>query len=180
MEQKAISIWLVGLSGSGKSTLANLLKQHLLSDGIRTVLLDGDILRKGLNSNLTFSDTDRMENIRRVAEVSKLFLQEQITTINSFICPTNIIRNKAKEIIGADNFYLIWLDVSLDICERRDPKGLYKKARAGEILQFSGIDSLFETPENPFLTIQTNELSENQSLELLMQNLNPIIYVSSI
>lgn len=142
-------IWLTGLSGSGKSTIANQLELELENMGIKTYVLDGDNVRIGLNSDLGFSDEDRKENMRRITEVAKLFADSGTITIAAFISPFREVRDKAKEIIGAENFIEIHVDTPLDICEQRDTKGLYKKARAGEIKQFTGISSPYEAPLNP-------------------------------
>lgn len=164
----AVSLWLVGLSGAGKTTIANLLSEKLKQSGVFVQTLDGDKVRKGINKDLGFSEHDRNENIRRIAEVSKLFLDCNITTINSFICPTEDIRNTAREIIGKQNFYLIYINAPLEICEQRDPKGLYKKARNGEIQKFTGIDSVFEIPANTDLEIHTDILTIEESVQQIL------------
>ena len=161
LNQKAKVLWFTGLSGSGKSTIALGLEKALHEKDFLTQVLDGDNVRTGINNNLGFSDEDRTENIRRIAEISKLFIDCGIITINSFVSPTIEIRNKAKEIIGGDNFIEIFIDTPLEICEQRDIKGLYKKARAGEIKNFTGIDAPFEAPQNADLIIKT----ENNSIE---------------
>ena len=161
LNQKAKVLWFTGLSGSGKSTIALGLEKALHEKDFLTQVLDGDNVRTGINNNLGFSDEDRTENIRRIAEVSKLFLNCGIITINSFVSPTIAIRNMAKEIIGADNFIEIFIDTPIEICEQRDVKGLYKKARAGEIKDFTGIDAPFEAPKNANLVIKT----ENKTIE---------------
>jgi len=161
LNQTAKVLWFTGLSGSGKSTIALGLEKALHEKDFLTQVLDGDNVRTGINNNLGFSDEDRTENIRRIAEVSKLFINCGIITINSFVSPTIEIRNQAKEIIGADNFIEIFVDTPLEICEQRDVKGLYKKARAGEIKDFTGIDAPFEAPQNADLIIKT----ENKSIE---------------
>ena len=146
--------WLIGLSGAGKTTLSNNVVEILEDDLIK--VLDGDILRDGLNSNLSFSIKDRNENIRRVAEVSKLFLDSDFTVINSFITPTEEMRQIARNILG-DLYVEVFIDAPLSICENRDVKGLYKKARSGEIKNFTGIDSVFERPLNPNIIIDTTK-----------------------
>lgn len=161
LNQHAKVLWFTGLSGSGKSTIALGLEKALHDKDFLTQVLDGDNVRTGINNNLGFSDEDRTENIRRIAEISKLFINCGIITINSFVSPTNEIRNQAKEIIGADNFVEIFIDTPLEICEQRDVKGLYKKARAGEIKDFTGINAPFEAPQNADLVIKT----ENKSIE---------------
>ncbi|MES2796084.1 MAG: adenylyl-sulfate kinase [Bacteroidota bacterium] len=167
LNQRAICIWFTGLSGSGKSTLAVALQQKLLLENKITQYLDGDLLRNSLNKNLGFSEEDRTENIRRVAEVSKLFLDCGIICINAFISPTHQIRDLAKSIIGEKRFVEIYLNTSIEACEKRDPKGLYLKARNGELKNFTGIDSIFEQPQNPSLIIDTEILSINQSVAMI-------------
>ena len=143
------------ISGSGKSTIANILEQKLHTAGKRTYLLDGDNVRHGLNKDLGFTDTDRVENIRRVAEVSKLMVDAGLITLVSFISPFKSERQMAKDLLSSDEFFEIFVNTSLEECEKRDPKGLYKKARAGELKNFTGIDSLYEEPENPDLILDT-------------------------
>ncbi len=156
LKQRAFVIWMVGLSGSGKSTLARSFEQNLHQAGYVTQLLDGDNLRVGINNNLGFSEEDRIENIRRAAEVSKLFANCGIITICSLISPTKEIRNMAKNIIGEEQFYEVFVNCPLEVCERRDVKGLYAKARRGEIKDFTGISSPFEAPESPDLELRTD------------------------
>lgn len=175
LKQKAKVIWMTGLSGSGKTTLAIALERKLAGSGMLTQILDGDNIRTGINKNLGFSDEDRAENIRRIAEVSKLFLNCGIVTINCFVSPTKAIREKAKEIIGGEDFIEVYVNAPLDVCEERDVKGLYKKARAGEIKDFTGIDSPFEAPEHPDLEIKTDENSIEQSVQLILTYLTPIL-----
>ena len=164
LKQNGLVIWLTGLSGSGKSTIAQELEKKLYSDGILTKILDGDNLRVGLNKDLKFSNEDRIENIRRVAEVAKLFVECDIVTICSFVSPTENIRNSAKAIIGPTNFHEIFINASFEICSKRDVKGIYKKALNGEIKNFTGIDSSFEIPVNPFLNINTNSQTVTESV----------------
>ncbi|NMM46809.1 adenylyl-sulfate kinase [Marinigracilibium pacificum] len=175
LEQRGVVIWMVGLSGSGKSTLARGLEKRLHNEGILTMLLDGDNLRTGINKNLGFSDEDRTENIRRAAEVSKLFSQCGIVTICSLISPTNSIRKMAKEIIGEDSYLEVFVNASIEECEKRDVKGLYAKARAGEIKSFTGIDSPFEAPSSPFLEIITEGSTIEESLDKLTNSVYPKI-----
>ena len=163
LSKNSFSIWLTGLSGSGKTTIASRLNALFIARGIKVVILDGDQLRKGLNNNLGFSIDNRRENIRRVAEVSKLFNEQGITTINAFICPTNDLRLMASTIVGNEKYIEIFLDAPLEICELRDPKGLYAQCRKGEIPEFTGISSPFEIPENPNFIIKTNKVSEEES-----------------
>ena len=153
--QKPCVVWFTGLSGSGKSTIANILEQKLHTIGKRTYLLDGDNVRHGLNKDLGFTDTDRVENIRRVAEVSKLMVDAGLITLVSFISPFKSERQMARDLLSSDEFFEIFINTPLEECEKRDPKGLYKKARAGELKNFTGIDSLYEEPENPDLILDT-------------------------
>jgi adenylylsulfate kinase len=161
LNQKSKVLWFTGLSGSGKSTIAEALEKLLFSQGYFTQVLDGDNTRMGINKNLGFSLEDRQENIRRIAEISKLYINSGIICLNSFVSPTKNIRSLAKEIIGENDFIEIFINTPLEMCESRDVKGLYKKARAGEIKSFTGIDSPFEAPENPDIEIFT----EHQTVE---------------
>lgn len=163
--------WMTGLSGSGKSTIANALQNELFQKGYQVYVLDGDNIRGGLNKDLDFSDTGRMENIRRISEVAKLFADAGFVVITAFISPFKTDRQQAKDIIGTETFCEVYVNAPLEVCEQRDVKGLYKKARAGEITNFTGIGSAFEEPENPAIVIKTNELSINQSVELLITQL---------
>lgn len=155
LKQKSPVIWLTGLSGSGKSTIANELTRQLFEMGKLSYILDGDNIRLGLNKDLGFSDDDRRENIRRVSEVAKLFSDAGVITIIAFISPFIKERENAKKIIGKDNYFEIFINSPLELCELRDPKGLYKKARSGEIKMFTGIDSPYEEPINPYIVIKT-------------------------
>ena len=148
---KSIVVWFTGLSGSGKSTLANMVEKELFDRSVHTFALDGDNVRGGLNNNLGFSRDDREENLRRVAEVAKLFLNSGTVVIASFISPLNSDRNFIKEIIGDEDFVEVFVNTPLEVCEARDVKGLYKKARAGEIKNFTGIDAPYEAPSLPIL-----------------------------
>lgn len=168
-------VWLSGLSGSGKSTIALLTKNHFEKFGVLCTMLDGDNLRSGINNNLSFTSNDRTENIRRAAEVAKLFMENNILTICSFITPNEEIRQIVRSIIGQENLLEVYISTSLNECERRDVKGLYKKARKGEILNFTGIDSPFEKPSRIDLEISTeNRTPEACSYELI-EFLNPLI-----
>ena len=158
---QSVVLWFTGLSGSGKSTLAHALEEKLFQKGCRSFVLDGDNVRHGLNSNLDFSDHGRTENIRRISEVSKLMLESGLIVMTAFISPFIKDRDEARKLISSDDFIEIYCNASLETCESRDVKGLYKKARAGEITNYTGIDSPYEAPENPELTIDT----DNQSLE---------------
>lgn len=174
LKQKARVIWLMGLSGAGKSTLAIHLESSLHQKGFLTQSLDGDNLRSGLNNNLGFTEEDRLENIRRAAEVAKLFVNCGIIVIASFICPTQATQAMVRNIVGED-FIEIFVDCPLEICEARDVKGLYAKARAGILKNFTGIDSPFEPPQNPDLTIKTNLSDINQCVEQLQEFILPKI-----
>jgi len=175
LSQKAKVIWLTGLSGSGKSTIAIALEKKLNEHHFFTQLLDGDNIRTGINNNLGFSLEDRIENIRRIAEVSKLFLNNGIITINSFVSPTEDIRNLARNIIGENDFIEVYVKASLEICEKRDVKGLYAKARKGEIKNFTGIDAPFEEPKSANIIINTGELSVAESVAKIFKYISPII-----
>ncbi|HNV99262.1 MAG TPA: adenylyl-sulfate kinase [Chitinophagales bacterium] len=175
LEQRAKVIWLTGLSGSGKSTIAEAAEKELHKMGFVTMLLDGDNIRAGINNNLTFSAEDRIENIRRIAEVSKLFLNCGIITINCFVSPTNDIRTLAKGIIGEEDFIEVYVNAPLEVCEARDVKGLYAKARKGLIPDFTGITAPFEAPEHPALTIPTHELEIQEGVQRLLDFILPII-----
>jgi len=178
LKQKSVVIWLTGLSGAGKTTLATGLERTLFSKGFLTKTLDGDQLRSGINSNLGFTDQDRQENIRRVAEISRLFVECGVICIDSFISPTATMRQTARQIIGNDNFIEIYLKASLEVCEQRDPKGLYKSARKGEIRNFTGIGSPYEVPLSPDLVIDTVKYSIEESLEICLNTILPRITMS--
>ena len=175
LKQKGIMIWFTGLSGSGKSTLASALERELYKQGILCRILDGDNIRSGINNNLGFSEADRTENIRRIAEVSKLFVDCGIVTIAAFISPTHAIRRMASEIIGEDDFLEVYVSTPIEECERRDVKGLYAKARRGEIKEFTGISSPFEAPEHPFISIDTSRQSLADSVKVLLEAVSPKI-----
>ena len=171
---KGIVLWMFGLSGSGKTTIARALENELYSKGIHTKLLDGDNLRAGITNNLTFSLEDRVENIRRASEVSKLFMENGCVVICSLVSPTKNIRNQAKKIIGK-GFKEVYVNAPFDVCAERDVKGLYKKALAGEIKNFTGLDSPFEGSENPFVELKTDEKDletcKNELLELVLKEI---------
>ena len=175
LQQRSKVIWMTGLSGSGKTTIAKGVERYLHNIGIINQILDGDNIRVGISNNLTFSSKDREENIRRIAEVSKLFLNCGIVTLNCFVSPTIEIRNIAKDIIGEDNFIEVYINASIETCEERDVKGLYKKARKGEIKDFTGISAPFEAPENPDIEINTNKLSVDESIQKVLDYILPII-----
>jgi len=167
LKQKSHCFWLTGLSGSGKSTIAQGVERVLMDKGFFAQVLDGDNIRSGVCNNLSFSAEDRVENIRRISEVTKLYLNSGIITLNSFISPTIEIRANAAKIIGEEYFKEVYINTSLEECERRDVKGLYKKARAGEIKNFTGIDAPYEAPENPHFEVKTEAQSIEDSVEML-------------
>jgi adenylylsulfate kinase len=171
LRQSAKVIWFTGLSSAGKTTLASNLEKELFFRRFFCQVLDGDNIRTGINSNLGFSEEDRLENIRRIAEVSKLLINAGLITICSFISPTNEIRGLARKIIGKDDFIEIFLNPPLEVCEKRDTKGLYKKARAGIIKDFTGISAPFEAPGNPDLEIDTSVLSIKESVDLIFDTI---------
>ena len=165
--QRSKVIWLTGLSGSGKSTIGLALEKRLFQENFVAQLLDGDNIRSGINKNLGFSEEDRKENIRRIAEIAKLYLSSGIITINSFISPTGETRNIAKEIVGEADFLEIYINAPMATCESRDVKGLYKKARAGEIQGFTGVNQAYEEPENPALELRTDVLGVDEAVDIL-------------
>ena len=175
LNQSSKVIWMTGLSGSGKTTIAKGVEKYLYSKGIITQILDGDNLRAGINNDLTFSSQDRNENIRRVSEISKLFINCGIITINCFISPTIKIRKMAKDIIGEENFIEIYINASIEECKKRDVKGLYKKAENKKIKNFTGISSPFESPKKPELEIDTTKLSINESIQKVIDYILPKI-----
>ena len=166
--QRGMMIWFTGLSGSGKSTIAIALERELQQRGLLCRILDGDNIRSGINNNLGFSPEDRVENIRRIAEVGRLFVDTGIITLAAFISPTNDLRRMAARIIGEEDFMEVYVSTPLEECERRDVKGLYAKARRGEIKEFTGISAPFEVPEHPALTLDTSKLSPEESVRLLV------------
>lgn len=179
-EHNSCVLWFCGLSGSGKSTIANRVEQILFEKKIHTYILDGDNVRKGLNANLDFSEDARKENLRRVIEVSKLMMDAGLVVLTAFISPFETERQKAKDIIGSENVVEIFIDTPIEICEQRDVKGLYKKARAGEISNFTGINSPFEVPSHPNLTIKTENKTVDECAETIINYLmlNNQIYTS--
>lgn len=179
LKQRGKVVWLYGLSGSGKSTLAHALERRLHEEGRFTQILDGDNIRTGLNNNLGFSDDDRKENIRRIAEVAKLFCRAGVVTITSFITPKNDLRMMAREIVGADDFLEVYVKCSFETCEQRDVKGLYAKAKAGEIKHFTGRDSSFEEPGRADLVIDTDAENLEASLGRLYGAVKPLIQTSA-
>lgn len=175
LKQKAKVIWFTGLSGSGKTTLASLLEKRLFEINYFCQILDGDNVRSGINKNLRFTEEDRLENIRRIAEVSKLFMNCGIILICAFISPTREMREMAKEIIGEDDFLEIFVNTPIEVCEKRDPKGLYKKARAGEIKNFTGISAPYEIPDNPFFVVDNTNPNMNDTVRFMTKKIVPEI-----
>ena len=176
LRQKSKVIWVYGLSGSGKTTIAIALEKSLHDRGFLTQILDGDNIRTGINNNLTFTTDDRAENLRRIAEVNKLFYHCGVITINCFISPLKENRDTVKTIVGRDNFIEIFVDTPLEECERRDIKGLYKKARAGEIKNFTGIDAPFEAPSNPDIRVETIKRSPEIIVSDILDIVLPQLY----
>ncbi|MBZ9652222.1 adenylyl-sulfate kinase [Psychroflexus montanilacus] len=164
-------LWFTGLSGSGKSTIANKVEEELFYKGISTYALDGDNIRSGINKGLGFTKEDRLENLRRIAEVGKLFVDAGIVTIAAFVSPLISDRDQVKQIVGENDLIEIFVDTSLEECEKRDVKGLYKKARAGEIKNFTGIDAPYEAPEKPEIHIQTETTEVDQAVQLIINYL---------
>lgn len=177
LQQKSKVLWLTGLSGSGKSTIAQHLERKLYNEGFFAQVLDGDNIRSGICKNLGFSEEDRKENIRRIAEIAKLYLHSGIISLNSFISPTKEIRAMAKELVGEEDFIEIYVNAPLEVCEGRDVKGLYAKARAGEIKGFTGIDQPYEAPEQPALEINTADLSIEEAVDQIYEYILPFIKV---
>lgn len=166
--QKGVMLWFTGLSGSGKSTVAIALERELQKRGLLCRILDGDNIRSGINKGLGFTAEDRRENIRRIAEVAKLFVDTGIITIAAFISPSNELRRMASDIIGAEDFKEVYISTPLEVCEARDVKGLYAKARRGEIKNFTGISAPFEAPEHPALSIDTSKVSLEDSVKQIL------------
>ena len=178
MKQKGVTIWLTGLSGSGKSTIAVELEHALLENKHQAYILDGDNIRFGLNKNLGFSPEDRSENIRRIGEVAKLFTEANIITITAFISPYRQDRDNARKLLKEGEFIEIYVKCPIDVCEQRDTKGLYKKARAGEVKEFTGISAPYEEPLKPELTIDTSKLSLEESTRAILKYLEEKGYVN--
>lgn len=175
LRQQGRVLWFTGLSGSGKSTVARVVEEKLHRQGRHTVLLDGDNVRTGINRNLGFSEADRTENIRRIAEVAKLFVQNGSIVLCSFVSPTEDLRVLARDIIGKEDFIEVFVHCPLEVCEARDVKGLYAKARRGEIPDFTGISAPFEAPKQPELVIHTHRDSPEACVQQVLDNLHPII-----
>ena len=167
--QRGVMVWFTGLSGSGKSTVAIAVERELQRRGLLCRILDGDNIRSGINNNLGFSEADRVENIRRIAEVGKLFVDTGIITLAAFISPNNALRRMAADIIGAEDFLEVYVSTPLEVCERRDVKGLYAKARRGEIKEFTGVSAPFEVPEHPALSLDTSVLTVEESVEKVLE-----------
>ncbi len=162
-------IWFTGLSASGKSTIGHHLEKELFDRRIRSYVLDGDNIRHGINSNLDFSREGRRENLRRIAEVSRLFVDSGIVVLAAFISPYREDRVFVRKIVGTEHFFEVFVKCDLDVCEKRDPKGLYKKARAGIIKNYTGIDAPYEEPENPDIVIETDKLNVEESVEMVLK-----------
>lgn len=175
LQQRSKVVWMTGLSGSGKSTIALGLERKLHDKGFLTQMLDGDNVRTGLNSDLGFAEEDRQENIRRIAEVAKLFCDCGVFTIACFVSPTVAMREKARSIVGEEDFLEVFVDTPLEVCEQRDTKGLYQKARNGEIREFTGIDAPFEEPEEPDLRLKTQDKDVEASVDEALEQILPMI-----
>ena len=175
LNQKGICLWLTGLSGSGKTTIAKSFSKKLHLKGIITQVLDGDNIRIGINNNLSFSEEDRLENIRRTSEIGKLFVESGIVTICCLVSPTKKMREKAKSIIGSSDFYEIYISTNLEECKKRDTKGLYEKAIRGEIKNFTGVSAPYEKPVSPNLIVSTENISIEESSEILYNFALPLI-----
>ncbi|MCE2594559.1 adenylyl-sulfate kinase [Motilimonas cestriensis] len=176
--QQACVLWFTGLSGAGKSTVAGAVEQRLHQLGVHTYLLDGDNVRHGLCCDLGFSDDDRKENIRRVGEVAKLMVDAGLIVLTAFISPHRAERQMVRELLPEGEFAEVYVDVPLDICEQRDPKGLYKKARAGEITNFTGIDSVYEAPQNPEIQVENGERPLSEAVDQIIQYLEQHGYIN--
>ncbi|MEZ4874784.1 MAG: adenylyl-sulfate kinase [Flavobacteriaceae bacterium] len=168
-KHKSLVVWFTGLSGSGKSTLANALEKKMMEKGMHTYILDGDNVRKGLNSNLSFSPEDRTENIRRIAEVAHLMVDAGLVVLSAFVSPYRKDREAVKSIVGEDYFVEVFVNTPLEACEKRDVKGLYAKARAGEIKDFTGINAPYEAPLSPTVAIDTTVTSVEDSVEIIFK-----------
>ena len=175
--QTPVVLWFTGLSGSGKSTIANAVESLLMEQGKHSYLLDGDNVRHGLNKDLGFSDNDRVENIRRIGEVAKLFVDSGSIVLTAFISPFIADRQQVRELLEPGQFLEVFIDTPLDVCEARDPKGLYKKARAGEIKHFTGIDSAYEAPNQPEIHIKTAQVSIEQCAAQIVAQLDTLGYL---
>ena len=172
-------IWFTGLSGSGKSTIANVVEQELYKLGVKTYTLDGDNIRKGINSDLTFAPEDRTENIRRIAEIGNLMVDAGVVTLAAFVSPYRKDRENIKSIVKEDNFIEVYINTSVEECERRDVKGLYKKARAGEIKNMTGISAPYEAPENPDIEIKTEEKTVEEAVKDIIAYIKPKLEINT-
>ena len=172
LKQHGVVIWMTGLSGSGKTTIGKELEKKLFSEGVLTTLLDGDNVRTGINNNLGFSLEDREENIRRIAETAKLFVESGLVTICCFVSPLKSIRAQARQIVGENDFIEVFVNTPLDVCEQRDVKGLYQKARSGKITNFTGVDSPFEAPDSNHIEIRTTNRTVQESVSELYDIIN--------
>ena len=170
---KPVLIWFTGLSGSGKSTLAGALEVYLHNQGVPTYILDGDNIRSGLNKDLDFSEESRQENIRRISEVSSLFLDAGVVVLTAFISPFRSDRQAARDLVGDESFFEVYVECPIEVCEERDVKGLYAKARKGEIKNFTGIDSPFEEPQNPTIKVNTNTDNLDDCVRQLINKIVP-------
>jgi len=175
--QTPVILWFTGLSGSGKSTIANAVETKLYEMGRHTYLLDGDNIRHGLNRDLGFSEEDRIENIRRIGEVAKLFVDSGLIVLTAFISPFQKDRDQVRSLVKKSEFIEVYVDTPLEVCEQRDPKGLYKKARAGEISDFTGISSPYEPPKNPEIHIENNKISVEESVDKIIEYLKDNKYI---
>jgi adenylylsulfate kinase len=180
LNQKPCVLWFTGLSGSGKSTIANAVELELFKKGRKTYLLDGDNVRHGLNKDLGFSEQDRIENIRRIGEVAKLFVDSGLIVLTAFISPFKSDRQIARSLVKYDEFIEVFIDTPLEVCEQRDPKGLYKKARDGAIKNFTGISSPYEAPEEPQIHIKTDEHSIEECVDIVINHLIKFGYVKEL
>lgn len=175
----SLLIWFTGLSGSGKSTLANQLEVHLHKENLKTYVLDGDNIRRGLNTDLDFTPEGRKENLRRIAETAKLFIDAGVVTLAAFISPLEKDRNKIKEIVGKDNFIEVYVEASVSACEERDVKGLYQKARNGEIKNFTGISAPYEAPTNPDVLVNSEKESIAECIQIIMDKIKTKLQLPS-
>lgn len=175
LQQRPLVVWFTGLSGAGKSTLAASLERELFNKGFKVFHLDGDNVRNGLNKNLNFTEEDRKENIRRVGEVAALMLEAGLIVLSAFISPFDEDRKLVKEIVGENRFFEIFVDCPLQVCEQRDVKGLYKKARSGELKNFTGISSPYQQPKSPNMVIYSNDVSLEKAVENILQEIIPMI-----
>lgn len=171
LNQKSKVIWFTGLSGSGKTTLASALERNLFNRGYLTQVLDGDNIRTGINNNLGFSPEDRMENIRRIAEIAKLLINSGVICLCAFVSPTRDVRNIVRTIVGEEDFLEVYVSTPLEVCEMRDVKGLYHKARMGEIKEFTGVSAPFDIPQNAVLSIDTSDITVDECVEILLDKL---------